>query len=345
MPSQPDNSADRQERRRLLSYAVAGTVSTGGLILALTQVYDFGISASTKSIFQALGFIILALPAVILMQAYLEPTLRKSIQSAARQSQQQEEIRRIRAETQYAINLAQHEINELKNLRSNESTENLIGEEFRTALAIEIRSQIERQVGSDFLDEIERQTVERIENTQAEQVFFTTLDRARARIETEIFDLGRRGNLNLILGGITSLSGVIILGVSVYYQTSGPSDTSSLLSYFLPRLGLAIMIQVFAYFFLSLYRNSLQEIKYFQNEITNIEAKHSALDAAMRTKDNKIIGTVLSSFATTERNHILLKNQTTVELEKTKAENGSNLSTLKILTSLITDKISGDPKK
>lgn len=41
------------------------------------------------------------------------------------------------------------------------------------------------------------------------------------------------------------------------------------------------MIELFAYFFLSLYRTSLQKIKYFQNELTNIEAKQIALRAAL----------------------------------------------------------------
>jgi hypothetical protein len=43
---------------------------------------------------------------------------------------------------------------------------------------------------------------------------------------------------------------------------------SYLLTEFSPRLSLVIVVELFAYFFLGLYKSNLQEIKYFQRHST-----------------------------------------------------------------------------
>jgi translation initiation factor 6 (eIF-6) len=340
-----DRSAE-QRRTRLLYSLVTIIFGIGISILATLQVYELGLHPTIKALLQVAGFLILMLPIFVLMQAYLEPTLKNRIsnQSKLRQNALNDEINQLRSETQLALHEIKENIEALHNKFDHNPTAELIPDELRNDLASEIRAQIERRGSDAILDEIESRASDRAFQALSKEVDFSQLTLARERIETEIFDLGRRGNLNLMLGGITSLVGLIILGISVYFQTTGKDETLTLLNYFLPRAGLALMIQIFAYFFLSLYRNSLQEIKYFQNEVTNIEAKYAALGAAMRTKDNEIIKTVLTSFSTTERNHILLKNQTTVELEKAKAEQGNNAATLKILTEFVSGKIGSNEK-
>jgi hypothetical protein len=51
-------------------------------------------------------------------------------------------------------------------------------------------------------------------------------------------------------------------------------------------------MQVFAYFFLRLYRYILFEIKYFHNELTNIEQKCLALDVALEADNSDAIKTI-----------------------------------------------------
>ena len=337
---------EEQRRTRLLYSLILIIVAIGISIIATLQFYNLGLHPALKALLQVAGFLILMLPIFVLMQAYLEPTLKNRVsnQSKLRQNALNDEINKLRSETQLALDEIKENIETLHEKFDQNSTADLVPEEFRNDLASEIRAQIERRASDAILDDIESRASDRAFESLSQEVDFSQLTLARERIETEIFDLGRRGNLNLILGGMTSLVGLIILGISVYFQTTGNDETLTLLNYFLPRAGLALMIQIFAYFFLSLYRNSLQEIKYFQNEVTNIEAKYAALGAAMRTKDNEIIKSVLASFSTTERNHILLKNQTTVELEKAKAEQGSNAATLKILTEFVSGKIGSNDK-
>ena len=87
---------------------------------------------------------------------------------------------------------------------------------------------------------------------------------------------------------------------------------------FMPRLSLVILIELFAYFFLKLYKSSLSEIKYFQNELSNFEAKYVSLRIAIMDKDRGVFDEVIKTLARTERNYILEKGQSTVGLERAK---------------------------
>ena len=76
---------------------------------------------------------------------------------------------------------------------------------------------------------------------------------------------------------------------------------------FLPRMTLTLFIETFAYFFLRLYSNSLIEIKYFKNEITNIEHKFLALKTAVHFRDTLSIREAVGWFAQTDRNAVVQK--------------------------------------
>ena len=89
---------------------------------------------------------------------------------------------------------------------------------------------------------------------------------------------------------------------------------------FIPRISLVLLVEVFAYFFLRLYSTNLIGIKFFQNEMTNFESKFLALRAAEHKNDEASIAEVIRQLALTERNIVIQKGQTTVDLERSKAE-------------------------
>lgn len=151
-------------------------------------------------------------------------------------------------------------------------------------------------------------------------------EECRRRLLEEIENLNRRGNINLALGAGTSVVGILLLGITLVYEVTESKDIYGLVSHYLPRLSLIVLIEIFAYFFLRLYKSGLSEIKYFQNELTNVEAKQIALNVAREASDSALIGVVATKLADTERNHILFKNQTTVELEKAKLESESKVA-------------------
>ncbi|VVE20175.1 hypothetical protein PPN31114_03109 [Pandoraea pneumonica] len=143
---------------------------------------------------------------------------------------------------------------------------------------------------------------------------------SRARIVKELASLGRRGNVNLTAGGVITVIGLALLATTVLQEVAISRSTWEFAAHFLPRMTLVVMIELFAFFFLSLYKSSLQEIKYFQNELTNLESKQIALRTAIDFGSQNLISNTVSAIAATERNHVLSKDQTTVELEKAKIE-------------------------
>ncbi len=147
------------------------------------------------------------------------------------------------------------------------------------------------------------------------------------RLSREAQDQAKRGNLNLILGIFTTLVGVTVLGYSVFYAPIGQT-ADQLLAYFVPRVSLVLLIEVFAYFFLRLYKQSLTEIKYFQNEITNIQSRQLATHIASANDDSALRSLVVEELIKTERNFILSKDQTTVELERDRLSRSSYADTL-----------------
>ncbi|CAM0118071.1 conserved membrane hypothetical protein [Stenotrophomonas maltophilia] len=137
----------------------------------------------------------------------------------------------------------------------------------------------------------------------------------RLRLNQEVQALAKRGNLNLVLGIITTLVGLASL---TYAVATAPREVpvDVLSAHFIPRLSLSILIEVFAYFFLKLYKQSLAEIKYFQNELTNVESRSAAVAFALESGEKDIASQIALELSRTERNFVLNKGQTTVELER-----------------------------
>lgn len=157
-------------------------------------------------------------------------------------------------------------------------------------------------------------TQSRAKESMIPRHFHRMYDRLSAEVEAQ----ARRGNLNLILGILTTAMGLGILGYSVYFAPGGKLE--DLIAYFAPRLTLGILVQVFSYFFLRLYKQSLSEIKYFQNEITNIESHQLAILMAKTSDDAALPSRIVETLMKVERNFLMNKDQTTIELERERIE-------------------------
>lgn len=154
------------------------------------------------------------------------------------------------------------------------------------------------------------------------------------RLRREINDLRLRSNINLIIGMSITFGGLYLLwstvaivdsstllkALAVEGTESNSQFIKNLVLPILPRILLVVFVEVFAYFFLHLYRNGLSEIKYFQNELTNVESKLVAVEFAYIMQNQASLKSALESLSKTERNFILEKGQTTVELERAKSE-------------------------
>ncbi|HBL6091491.1 TPA: hypothetical protein LR660_003937, partial [Enterobacter hormaechei] len=138
-------------------------------------------------------------------------------------------------------------------------------------------------------------------------------------------------------GVITASIGMIILASSAFGETS--DNFRLFIVHYFPKLSIAIVIEVFAYFFLRLYKQSLDEIKYFQNELTNIEMKYFSVMVVKREPDETALVNIANELMKTERNYILEKGQSTVFLERDRLYSEQQKEAWKTISNL-TEKLS-----
>lgn len=191
------------------------------------------------------------------------------------------------------------------------------------------------------------------------------LNAARKRLGSHAHALSRRATYNLLSGvAVTLLAISVLVWWSWDYRDVLASDTmahavetnnqdtpasisdsanrqqlfADVLLSSLPRLSLAIILEVFAFFFLRQYRNSLMEEKYFQNEVTNIECQQASIEGALMTASSDLKDQIFKELASTERNRILDKDQTTVDLERMKSETKQSTDVLTKVIELMKQK-------
>jgi hypothetical protein len=117
------------------------------------------------------------------------------------------------------------------------------------------------------------------------------------RLRREIYALSRRGNLNLTIGVVTTGFALGLLAYMIFDESTAPGTFSEALSLYLPRITTVTFIEVFAFFFLKLYRASLIEIKFYQNELTCLASLQIALAASHTCPDPDALRTVLDRLA------------------------------------------------
>lgn len=129
-----------------------------------------------------------------------------------------------------------------------------------------------------------------------------------------------KANTNLFIGIVLAALSMGILSTAILF----PPNTQGIppLYSYASRVALSVTASIFAIFFLSTYRRNLSEIKYFQNEITNFEARVLALklfgefEFADRSKSDQYLLTMIERLSGTERNFILKKGETTTDLHQ-----------------------------
>jgi hypothetical protein len=145
------------------------------------------------------------------------------------------------------------------------------------------------------------------------------MEKSRLRIESEVNILTKRGVFNLLIGLVVTAVAVAILAAPMWKGTI-PEEAAALTAWFVPRVTLTILIGTSSFFFLKLYSASLRDIKYYQNELTNLECKQLVIEGATLVDDPEVLKAALADFTKTERNFVLKKDETTVDLEKAKLD-------------------------
>ena len=173
-----------------------------------------------------------------------------------------------------------------------------------------------------------------IENYNQFILIKESFSKTESRIKSEIESLGRRSNLNLVIGLITTLIGIGILASSVFFTQVAYKNTLEFFSAYIPKATMALFIELFSFYFLALYQANLREIKFYQNELTSIEIKLFSYQSIFFLNDIELLKKATEFLLATERNVILKKDETTLDIEKAKLELESNKDILSKLVSI-----------
>lgn len=309
--------------KRNQKYTIYGIVSAlTGLTIFLIKDYIFNIFYEGYSLsLVIIGVLLLAFGLGLLLYRYLQTGIsRIPYDSVDSNSRMRNEIEELRLEVMRMRKKSGLE-SDVENLNEtiNNIINNTLSEEF---------------ISAKIDDNYSKQAVEKSKLRHLYQDF----EDLSYRIEGELARLRRSANLNLVIGTLTTTLAITALGYEVFKNNLDFTDTVKLLSHYLPRLSLVVFIEIFAFFFLKLYKANLQDIKYFNNEKTNIDFKIISLKTAIQQENQDLIKLSVEELIKTERNFKLGKDESTVELQKLKNYNENNKLLSQIIGKL-TDKL------
>ncbi len=163
--------------------------------------------------------------------------------------------------------------------------------------------------------------------TETEPKIWDNIYKIKQRLSNEIEISYAHANLHFLIAFLVSWFLISFIG---YFGFTFSSTLSNFTNWFdfsilyLPRLIVVLGLGTLFLYFMKSYKTKLIDIKYYQNEITNIELKIIALKTAFIKDDKNILEKVSINFVEAERNFKLNTNETTKELERLKIENEFN---------------------
>ncbi len=135
-------------------------------------------------------------------------------------------------------------------------------------------------------DELEARFRQRLSQFARDEEIRSAFAIAEHRLKMELGALSRRSNLNLVIGILTTAMAVSLLTYMVLGASTNFDSITSLLTHYIPRLGLVLFIEVFSFFFLRLYKATLAEMRVYQTDLTALTVQHVAVVAALSTGDS-----------------------------------------------------------
>lgn len=134
--------------------------------------------------------------------------------------------------------------------------------------------QVSAEIAQLFEERFERKSAEHRAAAENARRF----DAAATRLEREIKEQGRKGNVNLSIGLFTTGLAIILL-VSMAVMAHTPFDSmQKVVAHYLPWLSVTIFIEVFSFFFLRLYKATLDEARRYNDDLTRLTLQWVATD-------------------------------------------------------------------
>ena len=184
------------------------------------------------------------------------------------------------------FNLLQKKVEELEKITIRNKSLDKEKNDLVNFLSKKIKSEASQKILEDFI------------NSNTQKNYFNLIIR---NFEETIFCLDReisrhnlKSNSNLMFGLLFALFGMIItlyfispdlLNVRTIEREGDSEGIISFIKEYLPKVSIIIIIETFAYFFLKLYKSSLDHIKYLTNELTSVRHRFLAVQLSLFSDD------------------------------------------------------------
>ncbi|MES3017495.1 MAG: hypothetical protein V4721_06945 [Bacteroidota bacterium] len=171
-------------------------------------------------------------------------------------------------------------------------------------------------------------------NNQILRFFSDTQD----RIKDECNRLNKQALINLFLCFFIAFVLITVVTYTSFFSSdlTNSSSLEMILIRLAPRiLTVAGLLTMFLYF-VKMYKANIADVKYYQNELTNVEMYQVAWQTSVLAGDSKASIDIISKFTDIDRNRIIATGQTTIELERLRLENEFSKSQLAKSYELIT---------
>ncbi len=176
-----------------------------------------------------------------------------------------------------------------------------------------------------------------IQNDKYSDVFIV-FEEIQSRLKDECSRLNKHAIINLFLCFFIAF----ILMSFIAYTSIFSNEINGLHSFevfivkYMPRIVAVISLLTMFLYFAKLYKTNIIDVKYYQNELTNIEIKQAALQTALINDDKEMNNKIISELSIVDRNKVMSKDQTTSEIERLKLENEVNKDYLNKVWELLT---------
>ena len=171
------------------------------------------------------------------------------------------------------------------------------GVEISPAERQEILSGLRGSLPEKLADELREQFLREAEESALQRSTDRIFDSSDVRLQEEIAALSRRSNLNLVIGVVTTIAAVALLVYMVLGVKHESKTIPEMLEYFIPRVSTAAFIEIFSFFFLRLYKSTLADIRYYQDELTRLTQNRIALFTAEASEKPEILADAVRAFS------------------------------------------------
>ncbi|MBO1328925.1 hypothetical protein OQ496_11490 [Acetobacter suratthaniensis] len=207
--------------------------------------------------------------------------------------------------------------------------------DIESKLELELKYEIKRNTYKI----IEQKFRNQLENKTKISIIKDNKNEIISRISKSIDFMQKTASKNILIGLSFSLFGLIFIITSIMnsdlheINISKIHDNWDIIKY-IQKSSIVLCSEIIAFFFFKGYRSSLNEIKYFHNEMTNVEIMFSSLEVAIFSNDLDLIKNICEKISSVERNFILKKGETTVSLRSQEIDNRGDEKIFKFVENL-----------